>query len=104
MCVVELRDVCQSVGRCHERELSVGIEYISNVHTFRRAKIRCRAIFTTYSHTYRHLEHTAKPQASQTCIAGALPTLVLEVLLDGVVLGRVALEACHARRGFEANI
>ena len=40
--------------------MSIGLEYISNAHTFRRAKIRCRAIFTTYSHTYRHLEHTAK--------------------------------------------
>ena len=60
VCVVVLGDVRQSVGRCHENEMSIGIEYISNVHTFRRAKIRCRAIFTTYSHTYRHLEHTAE--------------------------------------------
>ena len=60
VCVVVLGDVRQSDGRCHENEMSTGIEYKSNAHTFRRAKIRCRAIFTTYSHTYRHLEHTAK--------------------------------------------
>ena len=60
VCVVVLGDVRQSVGRYHENEMRIGIEYISNVHTFRRAKIRCTAIFTTYSHTYRHLEQTAE--------------------------------------------
>ena len=33
VCVVVLGDVCQSVSRCHEREVSVGIENMSNAHT-----------------------------------------------------------------------
>ena len=48
---VALGAVRQSVGRGWAHVVSVGIEYISNVHTFRRAKIRCRAIFTTKRHT-----------------------------------------------------
>ena len=60
VCVVALRDVRLSVSRGREHEVSVDIENMLNAHTIRRAKIRCREIFTTYNNTYRHLEHTAK--------------------------------------------
>ena len=69
---VVLGAVRQSVGRGRAHVVSVGIEYISNVHTLRRAKIRCEASFGTYRHTYSTLR--AQSQASQTCIVGAPPT------------------------------
>ena len=53
---VALGAVRQSVGRGRAHVVSVGIEYISNVNTLRRAKIRCEASFGTYSHTYSTLK------------------------------------------------
>ena len=72
---VALGAVRQSVGRGRAHVVSVGIEYISNANTLRRAKIRCEASFGTYSHTYSTLR--ANSHASCMCIVDALPRIEL---------------------------